>query len=94
MESFGLWFQVSFNQNNIWNSTSVLLPLLINHGTLEPGEASETFFAPTARPLHTGPNPTVTSRQKPDSPQRGPGRRFGQVLRTGNGAKKCLSEFA
>lgn len=44
MESFGFWFQVSLNQKNIWNISCVLLLLLLNPGTLEPGEAFETFL--------------------------------------------------
>lgn len=47
-----------------------------------------------SRPLQAAPNPTVTSRQEADSPQIGRGTWFGQVLRTGNGAKQYFSEFA
>lgn len=67
------WFQVSFNQNNIWNIISVLLLLLINCGTLEPGRASETLLPLLLLSLTAeGPRPasSLLHRHPPHSPPR------------------------
>lgn len=80
MKSFGFCFQVSLNQNTIWNIISALMLLLLNHGMLE---ALLPLLLVHLQRLRLAASPAlstllhgllqVTSRDRLDSSRRGRG---------------------